>query len=427
MSDFQELVGSFPKTREYVRDFFVYGFKTRNDFTQKSPRTYDNERRRLESWLAPYIRKDYVSNGSNISLAIDSNLLDTNPLFRVWKTKSFTDNDIVLHFLILDLLQCGRKMTAEEITDALLTNYESLFDVQTVRRKCNAYAKEGLLQKEKRGKAVVFSLDNTLASLIRSDENVLDALSFYQMAEVFGIVGNELSEQSDHPNRSFRVKHSFFVHTLEDEILFTLLDTMNRQMSVELTIKGSKSKETGTSLCIPLQIFISTRSGRRFLCAYSRRNKRFTTFRLDSIKRVTLLEQAEEYDKFLDQLEQNREKLWGVSFQNEGKHFSDRLTMTIQVLEPAENYILTRLKQEGRNGTVTKTAPNTYQYEVEAFDCNEILPWIRTFTGRILSLECTDKSVETRFYRDLQTMYRMYHIDDTACREVPCTQETERS
>lgn len=427
MSDFQELVGSFPKTREYVRDFFVYGFKTRNDFTQKSPRTYDNERRRLESWLAPYIRKDYVSNGSNISLAIDSNLLDTNPLFRVWKTKSFTDNDIVLHFLILDLLQCGRKMTAEEITDALLTNYESLFDVQTVRRKCNAYAKEGLLQKEKRGKAVVFSLDNTLASLIRSDENVLDALSFYQMAEVFGIVGNELSEQSDHPNRSFRVKHSFFVHTLEDEILFTLLDAMNRQMSVELTIKGSKSKETGTSLCIPLQIFISTRSGRRFLCAYSRRNKRFTTFRLDSIKRVTLLEQAEEYDKFLDQLEQNREKLWGVSFQNEGKHFSDRLTMTIQVLEPAENYILTRLKQEGRNGTVTKTAPNTYQYEVEAFDCNEILPWIRTFTGRILSLECTDKSVETRFYRDLQTMYRMYHIDDTACREVPCTQETERS
>ena len=125
MSDFQELIGSFPKTREYVRDFFVYGFKTRNDFKEKSPRTYDNERRRLESWLAPYVRKDYVSNGSNISLAIDSNLLDTNPLFRVWKTKSFTDNDIVLHFLILDLLQDGEKRTAEEITDSLLTGYST--------------------------------------------------------------------------------------------------------------------------------------------------------------------------------------------------------------------------------------------------------------------------------------------------------------
>ena len=90
MSDFQELVKSFSKTREYVRDFFVYGFKTRNEFKEKSPRTYDNERRRLESWLSPYVRKDYVSGGSNISLAIDSNLLDINPLFRVWKTKSFT-------------------------------------------------------------------------------------------------------------------------------------------------------------------------------------------------------------------------------------------------------------------------------------------------------------------------------------------------
>ena len=99
------------------------GFKTRNEFKTKSPRTYDNERRRLESWLAPFVQKDYAANGFNISLAIDSNLLDTNPLFQVWKTKSFTDNDIVLHFLILDLLLEDKPLTAEEITDRLLAQY----------------------------------------------------------------------------------------------------------------------------------------------------------------------------------------------------------------------------------------------------------------------------------------------------------------
>ena len=208
MSDFQELIGSFPKTREYVRDFFVYGFKTRNDFKDKSPRTYDNERRRLESWLAPYVRKDYAADGSNLSLAIDSSLLDTNPLFQVWKTKSFTDNDIVLHFLILDLLRDGRKMTAEEITDGLLAGYEVLFDIQLVRRKCNTYVKEGLLQKEKNGKTVVFFLDDAPAVWLGSNEAVLDALAFYQMAGIFGIIGNELLEQFDSGNRSFRVKHS---------------------------------------------------------------------------------------------------------------------------------------------------------------------------------------------------------------------------
>ena len=80
MSDFQELIKSFPKTREYVRDFLVYGFKTRDEFKDKSPRTYDNERRRLESWLGKYVRKDHVSSRANISHAINSKLLPTKPL-----------------------------------------------------------------------------------------------------------------------------------------------------------------------------------------------------------------------------------------------------------------------------------------------------------------------------------------------------------
>ena len=411
MSDFQELVKSFPKTREYVRDFFVYGFKNRDEFNEKSPRTYDNERRRLESWLGNHVRKDHVSNGANISLAIDSNLLDTNTLFRVWKTKSFTDNDIVLHFLILDLLQDGAELTVEEITGELLEKFEALFDIQTVRRKCNAYEKEGLLHKKKTGKTVVFSIDNSLAVWIKSNEGMLDALAFYQMAGSFGIIGNYLSEQLDHHNRTFRVKHSFCVHTLEEEILFDLLDAMNHKTDVRLEIKSSKNRALNTADCTPLQIFTSTRSGRRFLCGYVKRSKRFTCYRLDTVKAVTPLDQSEAYEELLARLNRNRCHLWGVSFQGNARHHLDRLTMTIQALEPSEQYIVKRLKREGRGGTVTRIKRNVYQYEIEVFDCNEVLPWIRTFTGRILSLECTDKSVVQRFYRDLQTMCRMYQIE----------------
>lgn len=413
MSDFQELIKSFSKIREYVRDFFVYGFKTRSDFKDKSPRTYDNQRRRLESWLGPYVRKDYVPGGFNLSLAIDSNLLDTNPLFQVWKTKSFTDNDIQLHFFILDLLQEGNTQTAEEITDRLLTDYEALFDIQTVRRKCNAYAKEGLLKKQKSGKSVVFSLDNTLMQWLKSNENLRTALAFYQMADNFGIIANQLLEQMDAKNQIFRVKHSFFVHTLEDEILFDLLQAMHKQMAIKLEIKSSKTDRENMVHCIPLQIFTSTRSGRRFLCAFLGSSRRFTCFRLDTVKHVFLLEEAEDYEELLAKLERNRPHLWGVSFQSTERHHLDRLTMTVWALEPTENYIVERLKREGRGGIVTRTARNTYQYETEVFDCNEMLPWIRTFIGRILSLECTAKSVEQRFYKDLQKMYQMYDINDS--------------
>lgn len=452
MSDFQELIRSFPKTREYVRDFFVYGFKNRNEFTEKSPRTYDNERRRLESWLAPYVQKDYVSGGANISLAIDSNLLDTNPLFQVWKTKSFTDNDIVLHFLLLDLLRDGSPRTVEEITDGLLAGYEALFDVQTVRRKCNDYEKEGLLCREKVGKRAVFSLDTSLALWLKANENALDALSFYQMAGIFGIVGNELSQQLDHQNRSFRVKHSFFVHTLEDEILYALLGAMRRKEKVRLEMKSSRKENINTASCVPLQIFVSARSGRRFLCGYVAKSRRFTCFRLDSIRRVTVLKQTDgsallhppaeqpeqpaeqpeqpagqpeqpeqpagqpeqpDYDDLSARLARNRKYLWGVSFQGTERTHLEKLSMTVQIAEPDEQYIIDRLKREGRGGSVTKTAPGIYVYENEVFDCNEMLPWIRTFTGRILSLKCSAASVERRFQQDLQTMYQMYHIDGT--------------
>ena len=412
MSDFQELIKSFPKTREYVRDFFVYGFKTRDEFRDKSPRTYDNERRRLESWLGDYVRKDHVAGGANISLAIDSNLLDTNPLFKVWKTKSFTDNDIVLHFLILDLLQDGAELTVEKITEGLLEKYEALFDIQTVRRKCNAYEKEGLLNKKKSGKTVVFSVDNSLASWLKSNEGMLDALAFYQMAGNFGIVGNYLSEQLDFHNQTFRVKHSFCVHTLEEEILLDLLDAMNQKADVRLEMKSSKKGTANTAVCTPLQIFTSTRSGRRFLCGYVKKSRRFTCYRLDTAKTVTLLNPSENYDELQAMLDKNRDQLWGVSFQGNDRHHLDRLTMTVHALEPSEQYIVERLKREGRGGTVTRIEKNIYRYEIEVFDCNEMLPWIRTFTGRILSLKCTAKSVEQRFYQDLQTMHRMYQTGE---------------
>lgn len=412
MSDFQELIKSFPKIREYVRDFFVYGFKTRNEFKEKSPRTYDNQRRRLESWLGPFVRKDYVKEGFNLSLAIDSNLLDTNPLFQVWKTKSFTDNDIVLHFLILDLLQNGRALTAEELTDSLLAKYETLFDIQTVRRKCNIYAKEGLLCKQKSGKTIVYFLDHTLTDWLKSNENIMDALAFYQMAGNFGIIGNILSEQFDSCNQTFRVKHSFFVHTLEDNILFDLLDAMNKKSAITLEIKSSKNEMTSSANCIPLQIFTSTRSGRRYLCAYLDSSRRFSCFRLDTIRNVSLLTKSDVYDELFAKLIQNHPHLWGVSFQGPERHHLDTLTMTVHALEPTEHYIVERLEREGRGGAVTRIARNTYRYEITVFDCNEMLPWVRTFIGRIISLECTAKSVEKRFYADLDTMYHMYEIED---------------
>ena len=54
---YSELIKSFEKIRDYMRDFYVYGFKSREDYTKKSARSYDDERRRIESWLGGYMAR----------------------------------------------------------------------------------------------------------------------------------------------------------------------------------------------------------------------------------------------------------------------------------------------------------------------------------------------------------------------------------
>ena len=52
---YSELIKNFERVRDYMRQFYVYGFKYRDEYDAKSVRSYDNERRRIESWLGDYM------------------------------------------------------------------------------------------------------------------------------------------------------------------------------------------------------------------------------------------------------------------------------------------------------------------------------------------------------------------------------------
>ncbi len=410
MSEFKELIKSFPKTREYVRDFFVYGFKTREEFKEKSARTYDNERRRIESWLSGYVQQDYTEKGKNISLAIDSNLLDTNPLYRVWKTKSFTDNDILLHFFLLDCLTETTGMTVEEITDTILNEYEMCFDTQLVRRKCNAYVKDGLLQKKKTGKELLYYKSPAFDEVLCKHPMLDPALQFYQFSAPTGIIGDTILDTLNLQNETFRVKHSFFVHTLEDAVLLEILKGIQEQRQLTLDIKGTKRNNEIKIRGVPLQIFTSTRTGRRFLLLYNNRLKRFGCQRMDSIKNVTLSDTIDTYSQLRQQLDNCRSKLWGVSFDGRENARTETLRLTLRIIEGKEDYILERLQREGKDGIITRVQPNLYTYEKEVYDCNEMHPWIRTFIGRIENIECSSSFTEKTMRSDLEKMYELYDI-----------------
>lgn len=172
----------------------VYGFKSRDEYNSKSARSYDDERRRLESWLGDYMQFRKSAEGKNVFISIDSRMSRHNPLYRAWKTKSFTDGDITLHFILFDILYDEKVcLSLGEITekiDEYLAHFKKprMFDESTVRKKLKEYVGEGIIIAGKRGKSVYYRR--------ASQGHILgkDVLDYYSETAPCGVIGSFLDD-----------------------------------------------------------------------------------------------------------------------------------------------------------------------------------------------------------------------------------------
>ena len=102
-----------------MREFYVYGFKSREEYGLKSARSYDNERRRIESWLGDYMSFHQEPSGKKVFLSMDSRRIPCNPLNKAFKAKSFTDKECRddSHFARLrrsiSLMKCSKQICSE--------------------------------------------------------------------------------------------------------------------------------------------------------------------------------------------------------------------------------------------------------------------------------------------------------------------------
>ena len=124
---YSELVKSFERNPELYARVLCHGFKSRDEYGMKSARSYDNERRRIESWLGDTCLSSRVIR-KKVFLSMDSRRVPCNPLYKAFKAKSFTDKDITLHFYIMDLLADGSALSSKEIVDRINDDYLSHFN-----------------------------------------------------------------------------------------------------------------------------------------------------------------------------------------------------------------------------------------------------------------------------------------------------------
>lgn len=385
-----------------MRDFYIYGFKSRNEFQSKSARTYDNEKRRCESYLGPSMKWSY-SGGNKVSfVSVDCGKVSVNPLYSAWKSKSFTANDIMLHFYLFDLLK-SEDMPLDRLTSEICNKSGIIFDLQTVRAKCNEYVDCGLFAKYKKGKGFFYKLAEKKIDL---DDELLDAVTFFQGGSL-GIIGSYIMDNADIANDLFIFKHHYIAHTLEDGVLYDILQAIHQHRKVQLARHGTKSGKLITDTVYPVKIFASAWTGRRYLCAYISKTARFTTYRLDGIKTIEMLEPVENHDEINAMLARNIDKVWGVSF--DGITRNEFFKLTLHIDEEREPHVINRIKKEGRGGSLERIDKDTFLFTKEVFDANEALPWVKTFIGRIVSYESISQ-LEKKLRNDIQSMAKMYGI-----------------
>lgn len=403
---YNELIKNFNVIRDYIRDFYVYGFDSREDSNRKSKRTYDDARRRVESWLSDYMKYRREADGKRVFISVDTRRTVHDPLFAAFKAKSFTDGDITLFFIIFDILHDSSvSLPLGEIVDAIdrdhLSYFDSskTFDTSTIRKKLNEFAAFGLIKTEKRGKTLCYSRAESYSLGGR------DALHFFSEVAPCGVIGSFLLDRCDETGDILSFKHHYINSTLDSEIVCSLLCAMHSKRETEL-VQLSRNGQQSSFRVVPLRIFISVSNGRQYLMAYVRRRRRIISFRTDHILSVKACEKADDFDVLREKLAGMQSYMWGVSTQGSGGR-RESVEFTV-FFGSGEQYIYRRLMREKRCGTVELLDEHHARFSAEVYDANEMITWIRTFICRITSISFSNKAIEDLFKADIKAMSEMY-------------------
>ena len=431
---YSELIKNFDNIRGYMRDFFLYGFKTREEYDRKSARSYDNERRRIQSYLGSLISFRQTPSGKNAFISLEGRSVTHNPLYQAFKAKSFTNKDITLHFLLLDILS-GSSYSLKDIQRIMDTEYLTAFqnpisfDESTLRKKLKEYEELGIVVSKKSGRTVTYRLSEDEICLTEYKE----AIRFFTEESPLGVIGSYLearmqadAEQAYPTGRNdengkclpgkndcageyLTFKNHYIMNAYDAEITELILQGIHEKRLLEITSFSRGDAGVKQQTVIPYKIYVSTQGGRNYLFCMDADNLRPYSLRVDYIQKGKVGEVCADYDRLLKVCERAGEHMWGVSCAKYRRY--EHIEMDILV-GTDEAFIVRRLEREKRCGTVSKVDEETYRFSADVLDAYEMMPWIRTFFGRIKAIRCDNEDVKNQLKIDMVKMLKQYEDEN---------------
>lgn len=412
---YSELVKDFENSREMIREFFLLGFWKRNDFHLMSTRTYDDTRRRIESWMSDWICTTHSAQGKQISISIDSRYLDVNPLFSCLQTKSFASTSMILYFCLMDILkehEDGEALSFREICDELFDEYlqkmhtDWIPDDSTVRKKLVELVRLGLLMPSRKGKTVYYKLSSCSVPLA----DWKPALEFAREILPLGAYGYYLRQMNGAIPPLFCYKHHYLHQVLDSEVLEVILQCADQKSFLNLEIINKHQDACYEWIVYPLAVYVSAHNGRMHLYSWNRKTDEYLMIRLERIRKAScsnLKPSAKEIEEIESRSDELIKNVWGVSIQGKDETELEQLVMVVRI-EKDEQFVLHRLEREKRQGILRQLDECRWEFSIKVRDSLEMIPWVRTFIGRIESLSCSNAQFEKRFWSDFDKMVRKY-------------------
>ena len=446
--------------RHYLRELCLRGMPRS---MYKSPKTFDKVLQMAQRWLSLYLYGTGYRDMTRHFFAIDGRDFDDNPLAICMKTKEFKPNYLIVHFAILNLLNTDEYIPVSKLisgkTDdqrwkrhgegekALLAavfspNERSIDDFHLpyaemdIDRKCiretlDAYVELGLLECRRNGNRDEYRIRKEAFSL----EQVKDYLSFWAGLSPIELIGSIIKDRcirkyGNIEESPFRYKYRYFHHILDAEVLEIVFDSIREHHPIVVQMadmtdadvrprslpKHFELKTLGkfrghTTTVIPFKLYVSVRTGRRYLMGLYKDSLEPACIRVDRIEQITLETDDsgcivclsdDAYHEAAERFRGISAHLWGVSYR---RNLTKWVHVSFEVYDTRPNAPkVKRLAKEKRCGTVTEIAPNHARFEADVYDGRELFPWIRTYIGYLSNLSFSDDSLTELFWQQVREM-----------------------
>lgn len=325
---------------------------------------------------------------------------DYNILADSFQLKTITALNTCLTISIMMLLS-NKPLTAKQIIDEIDIGD---IDVKTIKETIRSMAESGLITKKDKKyyfeECKFYSVDiDILLKLVNMADFMKNLIypevSGYRMFELLKKVYEKRTDKKyDSP---FQFKYSHLANILDDDVLWTLLEAIEKHQTVSFEYADKKKENI-----IPVKLYTENEHNRRYLFAVKNIRKKYKIliFRLSEIYNLKIMEKEtpvseELFDSFLGLYSKEKE----YSFLGKMDSSDEKATIEIRYKKGFRKQIERDFNcvEFGKNNTATVTVKNKKM----------IKPYLRANIGLV---ETTDEELSGLINSEIEEMKKIYGI-----------------